>query len=60
MSVSDAYAIEQVKDWLMHKDEKTTWGYIKFLKKTKAAAKANKVFTERFLGPNFKLLGDKS
>ena len=60
MSVSDADAIEQVKDWLMHKDEKTTWTYIKFLKKTKAAAKANKIFTEQFLGPNFQLPGDES
>jgi integrase len=59
MSESDISAIEQVRDWLMHKDEKTTWKYIKFLKKTKIAAKANQMFTEQFLGPNFELTGDK-
>lgn len=48
----DANAIVHVRDWLMHKDEKTTWTYINFLKNTKAAASANEAFTEQFLGPN--------
>lgn len=53
MAVSDANAIEYVREWLMHKNVSTTWKYVKFLKKSKAAKKANKEFTDRFLGPNF-------
>ena len=53
MTVSDANAIEVVRDWLMHKSEITSWTYIKLLKRTKAAARANKAFTESFLGPYF-------
>nr|WP_237709618.1 site-specific integrase [Microbulbifer agarilyticus] len=47
-------AIDYVRDWLMHKNESTTWKYIKFLKKSKAARKANKAFVDQFLGPNFR------
>ena len=53
MANSDADAIEHVKDWLMHKDARTTWTYIKFLKSTQAARKANIAFTNQFLGPSF-------
>lgn len=53
MAASDANAIEYVREWLMHKNVSTTWKYIKFIKKSKAARKANKEFTDQFLGPNF-------
>ncbi|MDY6920932.1 MAG: tyrosine-type recombinase/integrase [Pseudomonadota bacterium] len=53
MAIGDVHAIEHVRDWLMHKRESTSWTYIKFLKKSKAARKANKAFTNQFLGPNF-------
>ncbi|WP_169697759.1 tyrosine-type recombinase/integrase [Methylophaga nitratireducenticrescens] len=53
MKHDDSYAIEHVRDWLMHKNESTTWTYIKFLKKSKAAKKANDAFIRQFLGPNF-------
>lgn len=55
MQESDIDAIEQVRDWLMHKDEKTTWTYIKFLKTSKASIKASKAFSDQFLGPNFEV-----
>ncbi|MBL1321456.1 MAG: site-specific integrase [Methylophaga sp.] len=53
MKYGDSYAIEHVRDWLMHKNESTSWTYIKFLKKSKAAQKANDEFIRQFLGPNF-------
>ena len=53
MANSDLDAIEHVKDWLLHKDERTTWTYIKFLKSTKIAKKVNTAFNKQFLGPNF-------
>lgn len=53
MASGDNNAIDHVRDWLMHKNESTTWKYIKFLKNSKAASLANKKFNEHFLGPNF-------
>ena len=53
MKEGDLNAVREVRDWLMHKSERTTWTYIKFLKKTKQARKAHKEFIKQFLGPNF-------
>lgn len=54
MKQSDSDAINNVRDWLMHKHEATTWKYIKFLKNSKVAKKANAAFVKQFLGPKFK------
>ncbi|MRX27545.1 tyrosine-type recombinase/integrase [Kangiella sp. HZ709] len=53
MKQSDNDAINNVRDWLMHKNEATTWKYVKFLQNSKTARKANKAFIRYFLGPNF-------
>lgn len=43
-------AIRVVRDAMLHKDEKTTFGYIKFLENTRAKKQAAVAFNEAFTG----------
>ena len=43
-------AIRTVRDALLHKDEKTTWGYIKFIENSKAKAHFASEFNAAFTG----------
>jgi integrase len=43
-------AIRLVRDAMLHKDEKTTFGYIKFLENTRAKKQAAVAFNEAFTG----------
>ena len=45
-----AAAIEFVKSAMLHKDEATTWRYIRFLENSKAKQKMANAFTEAFTG----------
>ena len=45
-----AEAIGIVRDAMLHKDERTTFGYIKFLENTRAKKQAAADFNEAFTG----------
>ena len=50
---TDMDAISIVRDWLMHKEESTTWSYIKFVRDHAWTEDFANEFVKHFLGPSF-------